>query len=539
MRRALLPTLLTLAAAAPGLAADWIDPAAEAWALPAPARYKSAALAGPYEAGDIVQGYAQAYREGRSGMVFWAGEPGVMFTERSTIRNHGSTWDYDRRVPLVFYGPGQIRQVDMGAAAGQSFHIPLTFSALADVPVPGHVEGRAWPEIFEPEREPVRAMAIVVMDQVGAHDIERFAERMPNLARFRREGADFPQVRNAWLPTVTACAHAGVGTGVPPRVNGVANNFFLRPDKAGLYDVFKHPEGGVDIDTLDVPTFGEWLDEFHGNESVVISQVYAHYAALAMGGKGAAREGGDKDLVIWYDGKAGRPTTDERYFQLPGYLRRSSVQPVVDRFQADIRAQFDSLKTGWPQRELSEFQAVKATPHFARWQAENFLSMVIRERVGTDDVPDLVMVNLKSTDAIGHVFGHDHRAYADALREVDTFLGKLAQTLDLRAGKGRWALAVTADHGLAPDDARRRVMEDLAAQVNAGLPDGDGDGVGPVVDGRAYMLFVDMDELAQDGLTLEDVRDELAKDPDVRQAWTAAEVEAAQRKIVRAAHPQH
>ena len=537
MRRALLPTLLTLtAAAAP--AADWIDPAAEAWHMPAPPEYRSAAHAGPWDADGVLEGYAQAYRKGKSGLIFWAGEPGVMFTERSTIRNHGSTWDYDRRVPLAFYGPGQIRRKHMGDAAGQSFHIPLTFSALADVPVPGHVEGRAWPEIFEPKREPVRALAIVVLDQVGAHDVERFADRMPNLSRIRSQGANFPEVRNAWLPTVTSCAHAGVGTGVPPRVNGVANNFFMKPDKTGLYDVFKHPHGGVDIDTLDVPTFGEWLDRFHDNESVIISQVYAHYAALAMGGKGKAREGGDDDIVVWYDPRAGRPTTDERYFRLPGYLRRRSVHKVVDRFRADIRAQFDTLTPEWPHRGAPEFRVVKVTPHFARWQAENFLTMVVRERVGTDDVPDLVMVNLKSTDAIGHVFGHDHRAYADALREVDTFLGKLMKLLDARAGEGRWALAITADHGLSPDDARRRVMEDLAAQLNEQLPDGDGDGKGPVVDGRAYMLFVDTDELAQDGLTLKDVRAQLEKDPDVRKAWTAADVEAVQRKLAKAARPQ-
>lgn len=530
MRRFVLPTLLTLAATAT-FAADWIDPAAVEWHLPAPPEFRSAALAGPWDEDGVLQGYAQAYRKGLSGLVFWAGEPGVMFTERHTIRNHGSTWDYDRRVPLTFYGPGQIRRRAMGDAPGQSYDIPVTFSALAGVPAPDHVQGRAWTEIFEPDREPIRAMAIVVLDQVGTHDVRRFAERMPNLQRFMAAGANFPRVRNAWLPTVTSCAHAGVGTGAPPRINGVANNFFLRPDKGGLYDVFKHPHGGVDIDVLDVPTFGEWLDEAHDNQSVVISQVYAHYAALAMGGKGAAREGGDKDIVVWYDAKAGRPTSHPDYFRLPGYLRRRSVHKVVERFKDDIRAQFDTLTPEWPHRMAPEFKAVKATPHFARWQAENFLTTVIRERVGTDEVPDLVMVNLKSTDAIGHVFGHDHRAYADVLREVDVFLGQLALTLDARAGRGRWALAVTADHGLSPDDARRRVMEDLAEQLNEQLPDGDGDGVGPVVDGRAYMLFVDEDELAQDGLTAEDVRDQLLEDADVRAAWTAAEVEAAQARL--------
>jgi hypothetical protein len=53
--------------------------------------------------------FARSYREGLSGQVFFVTHPGYFMTPSGAPFNHGSPWEYDSRVPLVFYGPGQVR----------------------------------------------------------------------------------------------------------------------------------------------------------------------------------------------------------------------------------------------------------------------------------------------------------------------------------------------------------------------------------------------------------------------------------------------
>lgn len=495
----------------------------------------SVSRAGPDAPRAFLEAFARGYVQGLSGEVVWVSRPGVFFTEASTVRNHGSAWAYDTRVPLVFYGPGQVVARDMGAARAQSFDIPATLAAVAGVPPPPRSEGRAWTEILAPERKPVRALVVVMMDQVGTQDLERYLDRMPNLARWRRLGADFPEVRNAWLPSVTAMAHAAVGTGTLPGTCGVPSNFLLRRGGTEFYDVFRTPEGAIDLGLLRVPSFAEVFDEHFDNRPVVLAQVYAHYAALALAGTGRARAGGDADVVVWYDTVTGHLETDEDHFRLPEYLRERTTDELVTRHRKAFLEQFQGRVPAGALATLFARKAIRATPLFARWQADNLLEMVTREGVGQDETPDLVLVNLKATDATGHLFGHDHPAYPACLAEVDRMLGALEHLLDRRAGPGTWAVAVTADHGLVPDDGKRRVCEELVADLNRRL-DHDGDGKGPVANSRAYELYMDPEEMAQDGVRLEEVREALAADPDVLHAWTRTEVEEARRGLT-SSHP--
>ncbi len=493
------------------------------WVRPAPPEFRAKASAGKPNPKRFLAQFANGYTEGRSGSLFWVGKPGVMFTESVTERNHGSSWDYDVHIPFVLYGPGQIRAVDMKNAAAQSYDVVKTFSALAGIDAPATSQGTAWVQAFAPRRKPVKALMVVVMDQVGYQDMVRYQSYMPTLSQFRKEGADFKEVRNAWLPSVTAMAHAGVGTGACPAQHGVSNNFLLRPDRTGIYDVFKNPAGQIDVSLENIPSFAQHLDEAFDNKPVIISQVYAHYAALAMAGKGRSAPGGDADVVVWYNSKTGKLESDERNFKLPAYMKGRSTHNLIQRHKASIEAQFLSR---YPKVLGSMTSAVRATPFFAKWQANNALEMMMKEGVGRDDVPDLVMVNLKSSDATGHKFGHDHIAYPQCLAEIDRFLKASAQLLDARAGKGQWAIAITADHGLAPDDSKRRVMENLVQGLNAKL-DGDKDGIGPLVSARAYQIYLNETELQEDGKTLEDVRELLKQDEDILYAWTKDEVAAA------------
>lgn len=498
-------------------------PPAPVASVPGP---RALAAAGTPTREEVLDRFARSWADGLSGDLVFMGRPGVCFTGKKYPHNHGSAWDYDSHVPLFLFGPGQVRRVTRRDPDAQPLDLPATLAATVGIEPPPGNEGRAWTEVLARRREPPRALLLCVMDQVGEADLERFAAHLPTMTRWRREGARFTRSRWRQLPTFTGVSHASIGTGAPPVVHGVAQNFIPNADRTGMRVIFREADGEVDPSFHRVPTFADWLDLQLGNKPVVITQIYADYAAVGLGGRGAAFPGGDPDVVVWYDGATGRPTTDRRYFRLPEYLARRSVFDRRAALAADRERAVAAAPAGTKVPGL-EGRDVQAFPAFARWEADNLLLAMEREGVGRDGVPDLVQVNLKSTDAVGHSLGHDHPTYLECLVEVDRFLAAAERYLDATAGRGRWLAAVTADHGLPPDDRAIRYNEELAARVGAALDEaGDRDGKTPILSIDGYHVYLDRAEAREDGAAPDRIRDLLAADPDVWAAWTAREVEA-------------
>jgi hypothetical protein len=495
------------------------EPAGPGVGVPRPPEHVLA-RAGPDQPEDYLDRFARSYMAGRSGQVFYVVEPGYYMTFRWLDFNHGSPWDYDSRVPLVFYGPGQVRTGTHEETGAQPWDIPATLSAALRIPPPPDSRGRAWVEVLEAERSAPRALFVVVMDQVGFQDVERFAGSMPTLARWRREGADFPDVELNYLPTMTAVSHTGVGTGGPPAVHGIVSNTLVGPDDASRVVYRTDSEDRVSPEDARVGTFADWMDQRFQNRPVVISQVYAEYAAVSMAGRGLSAPGGDADIVVWH-GRSGRPITDTRFYRIPDYIASRDVAGLKEAHANDYLG-FDLSKPG------KEHEAA----WYARWEAENALEMMRREGVGTDDAPDLVMLNLKTSDSFGHAHGHDHPGYRAALAEIDGLLRDAAALLDEQAGEGNWVAVVTADHGLVPDLGSRLNYGDYRDWLNEVLDDrGDRDGEGPVIEVFGGQVHLDAEEAAEDGTDPEAVAALLASDPGMRHTWTEAQVRERQATV--------
>jgi hypothetical protein len=81
------------------------------------------------------------------------------------------------------------------------------------------------------------------------------------------------------------------------------------------------------------------------------------------------------------------------------------------------------------------------------------------EDMGTDDVPDLLIVSVSATDRVGHLFGPDSPEALDLASRADSLLAGFLKHLDERVGKGRWALTITSDHGVTPNKGLARRFE--------------------------------------------------------------------------------
>ena len=91
------------------------------------------------------------------------------------------------------------------------------------------------------------------------------------------------------------------------------------------------------------------------------------------------------------------------------------------------------------------------TPARIPYQNDLIEEVVRREGFGADDVPDLLYINYKLTDEIGHTDSMNSVEMRDAVRATDEGLRELVGILDAAVGEGEWVMAVTADHGHTPD----------------------------------------------------------------------------------------
>jgi predicted AlkP superfamily pyrophosphatase or phosphodiesterase len=96
----------------------------------------------------ILQRYRESFDAERSGDIF------VTFRERASlglpvkfgdsVAGHGSVWEYDRRVPILFWWPGAKRKMPVEAA--ETVDIAPTLAAIARIPAPP-VDGTCIPAV--------------------------------------------------------------------------------------------------------------------------------------------------------------------------------------------------------------------------------------------------------------------------------------------------------------------------------------------------------------------------------------------------------
>ena len=95
--------------------------------------------------------------------------------------------------------------------------------------------------------------------------------------------------------------------------------------------------------------------------------------------------------------------------------------------------------------------------------------------------PDLTVVNIQSTDYIGHRYGPESEEMAQCLKAVDAQLGKLYDKMEEAGMLDTTAVLITADHGMTPTD--KAIWLDKLCRLE--FP-----GAGAVYDGRNGYIWL-------------------------------------------------
>jgi predicted AlkP superfamily pyrophosphatase or phosphodiesterase len=416
---------------------------------------------------------------------------------------HATPFDHTQEVPLLLYGPGVVRTGTYGDPVTLADLAP-TLGAVLGFPFDTR-DGTAQTQALLPprRREPPRLLVTVVWDSAGMNVLRRWPDAWPFLARLAGEGAWFTSATVGASPSNTPTGHSIIGTGTFPRTNGFVDEFIR------LNGLLEKPNlNGPGF--LLQPTLADLYDPAMGNAPKVgaIGTLSAH---IMMMGHSLGWGGGDRDLAVTREQEdaptAGAETgfwnlTDEMapFYQLPAYV---NDLPPLSEYLGQLDRADGRLDGAWRGHDLARYADGFNTPARTPFQETLVETVIAREGFGADGVPDLLFLNYKAIDVIGHLFSADGIEMSDAVKAQDDALRRLVRFLDSEVGAGRWVMAVVADHGTQNDPRVSGAFEIDLNALEAGLAaafDADGDARSLVQKIRPTEIWLDAAELRDNGV---------------------------------------
>jgi Type I phosphodiesterase / nucleotide pyrophosphatase len=426
---------------------------------------------------------------------------------------HSGPWDYVEQVPLLWYGPGYIKPRGSVSRVVTLADIAPTQGALVGYPFDAP-DGTVLHEALVPSgqrpADPPRLVVVVVWDGSGRDVLNTWPNAWPHLTDLIDRGTWYDRAEVGSSPPSTAQIHATIGTGAFSGHHGIVAHQFRIGER-----IATPMEGGPKY--LMLPTFADLYDRANANEPIV-GTVATVAIQLGMMGHGSFWGGGDDDIAVLRE-REGAATlgaegiswnltsTVAPYFRFPEYV--NDLPPITDYFDEVDRS--DGKADGmWHELHLEDAKVEEAlrTPARVPWQTRLVEDVVDREGFGADATSDLLFINYKLIDEVGHQESMNSVNMRDSIRAQDADLPKLIDILNEQVGQGRWVMALTADHGHTPHPTVTgatvispiKVAEAIQAQF-----DHDDDDVRIVDFTQPTHVFINREELAEQGATLDEV----------------------------------
>lgn len=422
---------------------------------------------------------------------------------------HASPYGYTEHVPLLLYGPGYIRSGTFSKPATLT-DLPATTAALLKFHGFRAPDGHALTNALlpAPARPTPRLVVTMVWDGAGMDLLDRWPHAWPYFASLSHRGAWFTHVTVNASPTNTPPAHAEIGTGAYPRTNGIV-------DEYERIDDTMRSATEVGPTALRLPTLADIYDRARGNRPKV-ADLASLTTQLNMMGHGSAFPGGDQDIAIT---RKSRAPGDESggswklsramapHYTFPAYANSPATLTVFRDALQKLDRRDGRLDGKWRDHSIQQLLDGFDTPARSPYQTAMFEQVIEREHMGADAVPDLLFLNYKVMDALGHTFTADGVELSDALRAQDNTLRSFVRFLNRNVGKGKWVLMLAADHGMQRDPGVTGAFTidvgKLTAAINAAFAGSDGQ---PVVQrARPTQIWMDTEQLAANGYSLTDV----------------------------------
>jgi predicted AlkP superfamily pyrophosphatase or phosphodiesterase len=445
----------------------------------------------------------------------------------------------------------------------------IAINVAATAPQPRRVTVRVRVAAGKP-----KLAIILVIDQFRYDYLTRFADQFCDggFRRLMQDGAVFANAHYDYTPTVTACGHAAVATGTGPSHNGIiGNEWFDRSTGKNISSVAdastkrlggKKDADGASPHRLAGSTIGDELKLQSAGRAKVLGVALKDRSAILPAGKMG-------DSAYWYDGSNGAFVSSTYYFSdLPQWVKQFNQQHSPDRFfnakwerllpvEAYHRSEPDDAEYERQPTMLTKSGRPTTFPHiinggedqpgakfyshfeyspFANEQTLDFARAAIeQEKLGADEVTDLLTISLSANDLVGHYFGPYSQEVQDMTLRTDRQLADFFNWLHQKVGLQNVVLAMTADHGVAPvpEHSMKRglggrvPMKEVGDSINSALASrfGEENLMLKLVSGNVYLNYEAMEKRNLSRSEVEKfIAETLTRHPSIAAAFTRSQL---------------
>jgi predicted AlkP superfamily pyrophosphatase or phosphodiesterase len=356
--------------------------------------------------------------------------------------------------------------------------------------------------------------------------VDKFQQQWTGgLKRLVDEGAWFHEAAYNYAATETCVGHSTISTGAFPASHGmIGNEWWDREQQkdvtctadasvknmayesatplassagVGVSGSTSKAAGDSAVKML-IPAFAEELKFQTGAGTRVVAMSLKARAAITLAGHQA-------DSVTWWDGGSGLWQTSSAYGQAPFIAEFVKLHPVTEDYgktwapllpESEYLYDKTAVNVGSPAGYGATFphplrgtEDSKGPDHsfYSQWAtspyAETYLAHMAEDAVdklqlGRGPGTDFLSVSFSSVDYVGHAFGPRSWEIQDELARLDRDLDELFTHLDKTVGRGKYVVAFSSDHGVAPVpedlrktgiDAGRLNLEEVRSRIEQTL----------------------------------------------------------------------
>jgi type I phosphodiesterase/nucleotide pyrophosphatase len=461
--------------------------------------------------------------------------------------SHSTPWPYTQDIPMVWYGPGVIPTRGAVSRPVTAADIAPTMAKMIGFTDFNAPDGGPMEEVLPEKGVQPKLVVVLVWDAAGNYVLDLWPKEWPHLKALLHKSTRYTRATVGSSPSTTAPFHATMGTGAFPRRHGVLDNFIRMPS-GKLRDPWREgPHAMLEQTLADLygPAMGHrarvaafatlpWHLGMLGHGST--DPKHQPIAILRMkgapGGGGSGADAGAEG-ISWGLSNAQAP-----FYRFPAYI--NSLPPISHYFQyADMT---DGAADGlWRGHDIPGLKSGFDTPARIPYQNRAIEEVIKREGLGHHDKPDLLYLNYKLIDEIGHKFTSSSLEMRDCIKAQDDNLPLFIDFLNRQVGKGKWVLLITADHGHSADPVVSGGFRIKEKRMDTQLEDHfDVAPANPLVEKtRPGWLYIDRDAFARAGVTTSDVSRYLATLTKHDTAGDLSTVPTARRrdKVIQAAFP--
>ena len=312
-----------------------------------------------------------------------------------------------------------------------------------------------------------KLVVVLVFDQLRGDYLQKWQPLFVEggFKRLCSEGAWYTNCHYPYAGTVTAPGHASLLTGCTPRDHGIiGNEWYDRKLRKRVSSVDDAPgkERNLGPQRRRAPTLGDVLLGV-SKKSKMVGLSIKPRSAIFLSAVHA-------QICYWLSTMGLFETSlnysDETHDWVNDFNASKKVQSYVDQPWDRLRPELDYVKYSGPDdvefegpglkqgrtfpHPTPSLNAVINSPYGNDILFELAKKAIVAEKLGQRDVSDLLCLSFSSNDTVGHCYGPDSQEVLDITLRTDVMVKELLDFLDREVGKGNYAVAVSADHGVCP-----------------------------------------------------------------------------------------